>query len=94
MTLKHVEHEKKTLDYKAKVHPITKSSYAPTHTSHYQSLVKKIGKKMIFEFRSGGRDMGVGARTPGGSKMVKFSFSILFAGMRFHEVSLIMKMLF
>ena len=42
MTANIVEHGKKTLVYKAKVHPITKSSFAPTHTSYYQSLVKKM----------------------------------------------------
>ena len=42
MMLKHVEHEKKPLYYKAKFHPITESSFAPTRTSYYESLVNKI----------------------------------------------------
>ena len=34
MTPNVVEHEKKTLDYKGKVPPITKSSSAPTHAQY------------------------------------------------------------
>ena len=49
MTLKHGESGKETLVYEAKDPPITRSSFAPTHTSYYQSLEKKM-HQFLFPF--------------------------------------------